>query len=197
MFCLQKVAQGIWFLAFLKLCPVPLAKFLVYTGLAKRLSSFFRMAPCSLTEVVNKLTENKDLRAVFGYIFGTYGTPSRSSAGVMNLFLQDSAHSFPSPICRKHAKRCQFFYAQLAGQSLPEWCLVPERWSQWNCLPHDPHHWEGWWCCSGSSPSQSHLVQWRQGSLRWVWFRQICHTQSCPAAPTERRFTAFVSLFVF
>ena len=50
-----------------------MAKFLVYTGLAQRLSFFFKMASRSLTEVVNELTENKDLRAVFAYIFGTYG----------------------------------------------------------------------------------------------------------------------------
>lgn len=72
-FFLQKVGRGIWLLAVLKLCPVPLAKFLVYTGLAKRLSFFFQMASRSLTDVVNELTENKDLRAVFCYIFGTYG----------------------------------------------------------------------------------------------------------------------------
>lgn len=72
-FCLQEVGRGIWVLALLKLVPVPLAKFLVYTGLAKRLSAFFKMAPRSLTEVINELTENKDLRAVFSYIFGTYG----------------------------------------------------------------------------------------------------------------------------
>ncbi|XP_045896579.1 all-trans-retinol 13,14-reductase [Micropterus dolomieu] len=83
----KKVAQGIWFLAFLKLCPVPLAKFLVYTGLAKRLSSFFRMAPCSLTEVVNKLTENKDLRAVFAYIFGTYGNMPKDASFSMHSLL--------------------------------------------------------------------------------------------------------------
>lgn len=73
MFCLQKVGRGIWLLVVLKMCPVPLAKFLVYTGLAQRLSFFFKMAPRSLTEVVNELTENKDLRAVFTYLFGTYG----------------------------------------------------------------------------------------------------------------------------
>ena len=60
-------------LAFLKICPLPVAKFLVYTGLANRLSFFFKMSSRSLTEVVNELTENKDLRAVFAYIFGTYG----------------------------------------------------------------------------------------------------------------------------
>lgn len=57
----------------LKICPAPLAKLLVSTGLAKRLSFFFKMASRSLTEVVNGLTDNKDLRAVFSYIFGTYG----------------------------------------------------------------------------------------------------------------------------
>jgi len=45
----------------------------VYTGLAKWLSIFFRYASRSLTDVVNELTQNKDLRAVFCYIFGTYG----------------------------------------------------------------------------------------------------------------------------
>lgn len=69
----QKASRGIWLLAVLKTCPVPLAKFLVYTGLARRLSFFFKMASRSLTEVVNELTDNKDLRAVFTYIFGTYG----------------------------------------------------------------------------------------------------------------------------
>lgn len=57
----------------LKLLPMPLAKFLVHTGLAKCLSTFFRYASRSLTDVVNELTENKDLRAVLCYIFGTYG----------------------------------------------------------------------------------------------------------------------------
>lgn len=70
---LQKASRGIWLLAILKICPAPLAKLLVSFGLAKRLSFFFKMASRSLTEVVNELTDNKDLRAVFSYIFGTYG----------------------------------------------------------------------------------------------------------------------------
>ena len=69
----QKAGRSVWFLCLLKLVPVPLAKFLVYTGLANRLSFFFRMASRSVTEVVNELTENNDLRAVFSYVFGTYG----------------------------------------------------------------------------------------------------------------------------
>lgn len=87
--CFQKAGRGIWLLALLKLCPVPLAKFLAYTGLAKRLSFFFQIAPRSLTEVVNELTDNKDLRAVFTYIFGTYG--GVDSADTMPL-ADGSAH---------------------------------------------------------------------------------------------------------
>ncbi|CAJ1076264.1 all-trans-retinol 13%2C14-reductase [Xyrichtys novacula] len=83
----KRVGRGIWFLAVLKLCPAPLAKFLVYTGLVRRLSSFFEMAPRSLTEVVNGLTENKDLRAVFAYIFGTYGNMPKEASFAMHSLL--------------------------------------------------------------------------------------------------------------
>ncbi|XP_026216558.1 all-trans-retinol 13,14-reductase-like [Anabas testudineus] len=84
---IQTAGRGVWFYALLKSCPVPLAKFLVYTGLAKRLSSFFKMASRSLTEVVNELTENKDLRAVFSYIFGTYGNAPKDTSFAMHSLL--------------------------------------------------------------------------------------------------------------
>lgn len=57
----------------LKLLPLPVAKFLVWTGIVNRLSYFFYYGTRSLADVVNSLTENKDLRAVLCYIFGTYG----------------------------------------------------------------------------------------------------------------------------
>lgn len=57
----------------LKLLPSPVANFLASTGLANRLSCFFSYGSRSLSEVVNSLTENKELRAVLCYIFGTYG----------------------------------------------------------------------------------------------------------------------------
>lgn len=62
-------------MAMLKHLPAFLAELLVRSGVSKYLSAFYKMAPRSLTEVVNGLTENKDLRAVFSYIFGTYGRP--------------------------------------------------------------------------------------------------------------------------
>ncbi|KTF83750.1 hypothetical protein cypCar_00043002 [Cyprinus carpio] len=84
----KKVANGIWLMILLKLLPTPLAKFLVHTGLATRLSSFFRYASRSLTDVVNELTQNKDLRAVMCYIFGTYGKmPKEASFSMHSLLL--------------------------------------------------------------------------------------------------------------
>uniref|UniRef100_A0A8C6UMI1 All-trans-retinol 13,14-reductase n=1 Tax=Neogobius melanostomus TaxID=47308 RepID=A0A8C6UMI1_9GOBI len=83
----KKAGRGIWLLAMLKLAPTLIAKFLVYTGLCKRLSYFFEMADRSLTEVVNGLTENKDLRAVFTYIFGTYGNMPKDASFSMHSLL--------------------------------------------------------------------------------------------------------------
>uniref|UniRef100_A0A672H4Z0 All-trans-retinol 13,14-reductase n=1 Tax=Salarias fasciatus TaxID=181472 RepID=A0A672H4Z0_SALFA len=83
----KKAGRGIWLLGVLKLCPVPLAKFLAYTGLTKHLSFFFKMAPRSLTEVVNELTDNKDLRAVFAYIFGLYGNAPKDASFAMHSLL--------------------------------------------------------------------------------------------------------------
>nr|XP_055047600.1 all-trans-retinol 13,14-reductase [Misgurnus anguillicaudatus] len=83
----KKVGDGVWFMVLLKLLPAPLANFLVHTGLANRLSSFFRYASRSLTEVVNDLTQNKDLRAVLCYIFGTYGKIPKDASFSMHCLL--------------------------------------------------------------------------------------------------------------
>ncbi|XP_068606501.1 all-trans-retinol 13,14-reductase-like [Brachionichthys hirsutus] len=83
----QKAGRGVWLLALLKLFPAPLASFIVYTGLAKRLSFFFKMSSRSLKDVVNELTENGDLRAVFAYIFGTYGSIPKDSSFSMHSLL--------------------------------------------------------------------------------------------------------------
>ncbi|XP_036445254.1 all-trans-retinol 13,14-reductase-like [Colossoma macropomum] len=84
----KKCGQGVWLMPVLKIIPSPIAKFLVYSGLISRLSYFFRYGPRSLTEVVNGLTQNKDLRAVFCYIFGTYGNiPKEASFSMHSLLL--------------------------------------------------------------------------------------------------------------
>lgn len=85
----KKVGDGVWFMVLLKLLPAPFANFLVHTGLANRLSSFFRYASRSLTEVVNELTQNKDLRAVLCYVFGTYGKiPKEASFSMHSLLVR-------------------------------------------------------------------------------------------------------------
>ncbi|XP_028842455.1 all-trans-retinol 13,14-reductase [Denticeps clupeoides] len=84
---IRKVAKSMWLVAMIKVLPIPVAKFLVYSGLASRLCFFFRMASRSLTDVVNGLTENKDLRAVLCYIFGTYGNIPKDSSFSMHSVL--------------------------------------------------------------------------------------------------------------
>ncbi|XP_026884069.2 all-trans-retinol 13,14-reductase isoform X1 [Electrophorus electricus] len=83
----KKCDRGVWMMAVLKLLPFPLAKFLACTGLADCLSHFFRYGSRSLAEVVNGLTQNKDLRAVLCYVFGTYGKSPREASFSMHSLL--------------------------------------------------------------------------------------------------------------
>lgn len=84
----KEVGQGVWVMVLLKFLPTPIANFLVSTGLANRLTSFSRYASRSLTDVVNELTQNKDLRAVLSYIFGTYGKiPKEASFSMHSLIV--------------------------------------------------------------------------------------------------------------
>ncbi|XP_060758016.1 all-trans-retinol 13,14-reductase [Neoarius graeffei] len=83
----KKCCNSVWMMILLKLLPSPVAKFLAYTGLANRLSYFFSYGSRSLAEVVNSLTENKELRAVLCYIFGTYGTPPKEASFSMHSLL--------------------------------------------------------------------------------------------------------------
>ncbi|XP_051904338.1 all-trans-retinol 13,14-reductase [Hippocampus zosterae] len=83
----KKTGRGIWLMAMLKHLPAFLAELLVRSGVSKYLSAFYKMAPRSLTEVVNGLTENKDLRAVFSYIFGTYGNMPKDASFAMHSLL--------------------------------------------------------------------------------------------------------------
>uniref|UniRef100_A0AAR2K0H4 All-trans-retinol 13,14-reductase n=1 Tax=Pygocentrus nattereri TaxID=42514 RepID=A0AAR2K0H4_PYGNA len=80
--------RGVWLMPVLKIILSPIAKFLVYSGLISRLSYFFCYGSRSLAEVVNSLTQNEDLRAVFCYIFGTYGNiPKEASFSMHSLLL--------------------------------------------------------------------------------------------------------------
>ncbi|XP_007234548.2 all-trans-retinol 13,14-reductase [Astyanax mexicanus] len=83
----KKCNFGVWMMGVLKFLPTPIAKLMVYTGIVNLLSYFFRYGTRSLTEVVNGLTENKDLRAVLCYIFGTYGNIPKDASFSMHSLL--------------------------------------------------------------------------------------------------------------
>ncbi|XP_030407747.1 all-trans-retinol 13,14-reductase isoform X4 [Gopherus evgoodei] len=82
----KRVAQGITHMAILKMVPVPLVKFLSRTGLLAWFSPFFKMTSQSLTDVVSELTTNEELRAVFSYIFPTYGVSVQKDQDLVNVF---------------------------------------------------------------------------------------------------------------
>lgn len=56
-------------IAVLKIIPYWLVNFLVRTGLLYRMSSVFRLATTSHTEMMSRLTQNKDLQALSAYLF--------------------------------------------------------------------------------------------------------------------------------
>ncbi|KAJ3600419.1 hypothetical protein NHX12_031402 [Muraenolepis orangiensis] len=62
-------------IAMLKMVPYWLVHFLVQTGLLHRISSVFRLATTSHSEMMSRLTQNKDLQALSAYLF--YGVPPK------------------------------------------------------------------------------------------------------------------------
>ncbi|NXK46925.1 RETST reductase, partial [Chauna torquata] len=84
----KSVSKGIVALGILKMLPLPLARLLCRSGLLPRLSPFCRMASRSLKDVVDGLTANAELRAVFSYIFPTYGVlPSKASFSMHSVLV--------------------------------------------------------------------------------------------------------------
>ncbi|CAH2274996.1 all-trans-retinol 13,14-reductase [Pelobates cultripes] len=76
----KKVSGRVSDMVVLKMLPLPLARFLCRIGLVKLISPFFRYASRSVSNVINELTDNKELRTVLSYIFGTYGVfPDKAS----------------------------------------------------------------------------------------------------------------------
>ncbi|XP_059812536.1 all-trans-retinol 13,14-reductase-like isoform X1 [Hypanus sabinus] len=81
----KQASKHVPLMAILKMIPLPLAKFLVRTGIIHWISTIFKAASTSVTHVVNELTENPDLRAVFSYMFT--GVPPKDTSFVMNALL--------------------------------------------------------------------------------------------------------------
>uniref|UniRef100_A0A8C3LU49 All-trans-retinol 13,14-reductase n=1 Tax=Chrysolophus pictus TaxID=9089 RepID=A0A8C3LU49_CHRPC len=80
---------GFWVLGVLKLLPLPLVRLLSRSGLLSLLSPSCRMTSRSVKDVVDGLTTNAKLRAVFSYIFPTYGVlPSKASFSLHSILVQ-------------------------------------------------------------------------------------------------------------
>ena len=60
----------------LKLLPKAIVNFAVSTGLISLITNFFKYSSRTLTEVVDELTNNEELKAVLCYSFGDYGEDS-------------------------------------------------------------------------------------------------------------------------
>ncbi|KAA8584757.1 hypothetical protein FQN60_003451 [Etheostoma spectabile] len=72
-------------IAILKIIPYWLANFLARTGLLDCISSVFRLATTSHSEIMSGLTQNKDLQALSAYLF--YGVPPKESSFLINALL--------------------------------------------------------------------------------------------------------------
>ncbi|NXS39233.1 RETST reductase, partial [Balaeniceps rex] len=89
---LKSVGRGA-VLSALKMIPRTAAVLACRSGLLPRLSPFCRLASRSLKEVVDGLTANRDLRAVFSYIFPTYGVvPSKTSFSMHSILVNHYLH---------------------------------------------------------------------------------------------------------
>jgi len=74
------------FVAF-KLMPEWLATFLFKTGIADWMTKFFKHSKRSVSEVLEELTDNKDLQTVLAYNFGDYGTMPGEGSFAMHAIL--------------------------------------------------------------------------------------------------------------
>ncbi|GAA6232673.1 putative all-trans-retinol 13,14-reductase [Lates japonicus] len=72
-------------IAILKIIPHWLVNFLVHTGLLDRISSVFCLATTNHSEIMSRLTQNKDLQALSAYLF--YGVPPKESSFLINALL--------------------------------------------------------------------------------------------------------------
>uniref|UniRef100_A0A671URA8 Amine oxidase domain-containing protein n=1 Tax=Sparus aurata TaxID=8175 RepID=A0A671URA8_SPAAU len=72
-------------IAILKILPYWLVNFLVRTGLLNRISSVFHLAATNHSEIMSRLTQNKDLQALSAYLF--YGVPPKESSFLINALL--------------------------------------------------------------------------------------------------------------
>ncbi|XP_028675385.1 all-trans-retinol 13,14-reductase [Erpetoichthys calabaricus] len=82
---MKQAARQTPLLAILKMIPLRLARFLIWTGLVHWVSDIYKLAATSHADFLNRLTQDKDLQVVFTYLF--YGVSPRDSSFVINALL--------------------------------------------------------------------------------------------------------------
>lgn len=97
-FLLQLASQRTPLIAILKIIPYWLVNFLVWSGLLNRISSVFHLAATNHSEIMSRVTQNKDLQALSAYLFyGERHTCPRAQQptiahGPARLFLNSASH---------------------------------------------------------------------------------------------------------
>nr|XP_061838187.1 all-trans-retinol 13,14-reductase-like [Nerophis lumbriciformis] len=82
---MKSVSQRTPLIACLKIIPYWLVTFLIWTGLLDRISTVFRLATTNHSQMMSRLTDNKDLQALSAYLF--YGVPPKESSFLINALL--------------------------------------------------------------------------------------------------------------
>ena len=70
---MQAAGASVASLFILKLMPKPLVRFVISTGLINLFTSYFKYASLSLQDVLDEVTDNKDLQAALAFNLGDYG----------------------------------------------------------------------------------------------------------------------------
>ncbi|XP_003964437.1 all-trans-retinol 13,14-reductase-like [Takifugu rubripes] len=82
---MKTASQQTPLVAILKIIPYWMVNFLVWTGFLDRISSVFSLAATTHSEIISRITKNKDLQTLSAYLF--YGVPPKESSFLINALL--------------------------------------------------------------------------------------------------------------
>lgn len=84
---LKQVRQSMLGNLGLRTMPKWVTKFLVTTGLVHKMTDYYKFSTRTVQDVLDELTDNKDLKAVLAYSFGDYGTVPGEASFAMHAIL--------------------------------------------------------------------------------------------------------------
>ena len=124
------------YLVMMKFLPLWFVNFLIKTGLLRVITGVWSGPAMQTTRsVIESLTDNEDLRCVFGYIWGAYGTPPSESPFLIHSFAHKPLlHQGRLLSCRRPLRNCPEYYSRhrkIGWKSSGE-CQRPRNSAQWN-----------------------------------------------------------------